>query len=48
VIFLLCGGMAAADDDGAGPGPLRQFIDQQVGGIHKLVVPATDAAIPLP
>jgi hypothetical protein len=27
---------------------LRRFIDQQVGGIHKLMVPATDADIPVP
>jgi hypothetical protein len=30
------------------PIQLRQFIDQQVGGVNKFKVPATDADIPLP
>jgi Di-haem cytochrome c peroxidase len=34
-----------SDPTGAG---LRQFIDRQVGGIDKFMVPATDAAIPTP
>jgi hypothetical protein len=37
---------AAAQGDS--PTQLRRFIDQQVGGIDKLKVPATDADIPLP
>jgi hypothetical protein len=44
--FLLLGGVAAAQ--GNSPTQLRQFIDQQVGGIDKLKVPATDAEIPVP
>lgn len=38
-------GSAAADH---GPVALRQFIDQQVGGIQKLKVPASDADLPQP
>ena len=45
LLLSLCG-VAAAQGDG--PTKLRQFIDQQVGGIDKLKVPATDAAIPVP
>ena len=55
IVCLVCGGVAAAtDDDRDGESrretarQLRQFIDQQVGGIDKLKVPATDADIPLP
>lgn len=47
VAAAMCGHPAVADDRDS-PVQLRQFIDQQVGGIHKFVVPATDAAIPLP
>jgi len=58
-VTLLCGGLAVANDDDddrdrdLGPGridaaQLRQFIDSQVGGIQKLMVPADDASIPLP
>ena len=47
IIAALSGQAAVAHDSGDAQ-QLRQFIDQQVGGIHKLVVPATDAAIPLP
>jgi hypothetical protein len=43
---LLCSGLAAGQ--GASPVELRRFIDQQVGGIQTLVVPADNAAIPLP
>jgi cytochrome c peroxidase len=43
----LCG-VASAQGNGNSPTQLRRFIDQQVGGIDKLKVPATDAAIPLP
>src|SRR3954453_7040018 len=47
--LLLCGGTAAAwNDDNDDAYPLRRFISQQVGGIEKLMVPATDADIPLP
>src|ERR1700739_1799082 len=45
-ISLLCSGMAAAQ--GNSPVQLRQFIGEQVGGIDKLQVPATNAAIPVP
>src|ERR1700722_8193940 len=45
-ILLLCGRVAAAQ--GNSPVQLRQFIGQQVGGIDKLQVPATNAAIPVP
>jgi len=47
-VSLLCGVAAADEGEGNSPTEVRQFIDQQVGGIQKLVVPATDAAIPLP
>ena len=41
-ILLLCSGVAPAQyDDGAAW--LRRFIGQQVGGIDRLKVPATDA-----
>ena len=33
---------------GRQPDPLRRFIDQQVGGIEKLMVPAHDADLPQP
>src|SRR5215813_7309574 len=39
-------GLAAAQGDS--PTQLRRFIDQQVGGIDKLKVPAKDTDIPLP
>jgi len=38
-------GPASADD---GPLALRSFIDAQVGGIEKLMVPAEDSALPQP
>ena len=51
-LSLLCGAAVAdrddRDDRGAGPAQLRRFIDEQVGGIHKLAVPPDDASIPLP
>ena len=57
-VTLLLGGLAVASDDderdqdsGHSQGraaQLRQFIDRQVGGINKLMVPANDAAIPVP
>src|SRR3954453_24131119 len=47
--LLLCGGVAAAwNEDNDDAYRLRRFISQQVGGIEKLMVPATDADIPLP
>jgi cytochrome c peroxidase len=46
LLLSLSSGLAAADDNGATQ--LRQFIGQQVGGIDKLKVPATDADIPVP
>src|SRR5262249_47464645 len=45
LLMSLCGVLAAQGDS---PTQLRQFIDQQVGGIVKLTVPLTDADIPLP
>lgn len=42
-LSLLCGAVAADS-----PTELRYFIDQQVGGIDKLKVPATNAEIPVP
>lgn len=46
LLFLSFCGVAAAQGDS--PAQLRRFIDQQIGGVDKLKVPATDAAIPLP
>ena len=45
LLLAFCG---AAGAQGDSPTQLRQFIDQQTGGINKLKVPATDADIPLP
>jgi cytochrome c peroxidase len=46
---LLCGAVAAdSGDHGSSPTQLRRFIDQQVGGIEKLMVPANDADLPQP
>ncbi len=45
-LSLLCGGVAAGQ--GNSPTQLRRFIDQQVGGIEKLMVPAHDADLPQP
>src|SRR3974390_1892678 len=47
LLSLSCG-IASAQDNGNSPTQLRQFIGQQVGGIDKLKVPATDADIPVP
>ncbi len=48
-LALACGIAAADHDDGGlGAPQLRQFIGQQVGGIDKLKVPATNAALPVP
>ena len=46
VASLLCGGAAAAQ--GNSPTQLRRFIDEQVGGIEKLMVPAHDSELPQP
>src|SRR5688572_12377699 len=45
-VSLLCGGIAAAQ--GNSPTQVRRFIDKQVGGIQKLMVPAHDADLPQP
>ena len=45
-LFLLCGAVLAAQ--GNSPTQLRQFIDQQVSGIQKLMVPAHDTDLPQP
>ena len=47
LLSLSCG-VASAQDNGASPTQLRRFIGQQVGGIDKLKVPATDADVPVP
>ncbi|HEU4402648.1 MAG TPA: cytochrome c peroxidase, partial [Candidatus Polarisedimenticolia bacterium] len=46
-VALLFGGMAAAQE-GNSPTQLRRFIDQQVGGIRKMMVPAHNSEIPQP
>ncbi len=45
--LLVLGGAVVADADD-GHGGLREFIAKQVGGIEKLMVPATNAGIPVP
>ena len=45
-ISVLWSGVAAAQ--GNSPTQLRRFIDQQVGGIEKLMVPAHDSDLPQP
>ncbi len=45
-VFLFGGGVAAAQ--GNSPTQLRRLIDQQVGGIQRLTVPAHDADLPQP
>jgi cytochrome c peroxidase len=45
-VGLLCG--LASGDEGTSPTQLRQLINQQVGGIDKLKVPATNAELPVP
>ena len=51
-LSLLCGTVAAdqgdRSDHGSSPIQLRRFIDAQVGGIEKLMVPADDADLPQP
>ena len=46
-VSLLCG-VAAAEGNGSSPTQLRRYIDRQVGGIEKLMVPAHDAGLPQP
>lgn len=41
-------GVGGRGDGGGGASALRRFIDQQVGGIAKLQVPADDADLPQP
>ncbi len=50
VVISAVAGKAWDDDDPdrIEPASLRQYIDQAVGGIQKLKVPATDAEIPIP
>src|ERR1041384_2913970 len=48
VALLLISFCGVASAQGDSPTHLRQFIDQQVGGINKLKVPPTDADIPMP
>jgi cytochrome c peroxidase len=45
-LALCCSGFAAAQ--GNSPTQLRGFIDQQVGGLNKLMVPAKDEDLPQP
>jgi len=45
-VFLLSGGVPAAQ--GNSPTQLRRFVDQRIGGIEKLMVPAHDADLPQP
>lgn len=45
LLFLTAGAAAA---QGNSPAQLRRFIDQQVGGIEKLIVPSRDADLPQP
>jgi len=55
-VLLVCGAVSIAKEDDSNDwrrGPyvsqrLRQFIDEQVGGIDKLKVPAKDTDLPLP
>ncbi|MBI4902720.1 MAG: hypothetical protein HY820_03745 [Acidobacteria bacterium] len=46
LVVSLLPGVATAQDES--PTQLRQFINQQVGGIEKLVVPELDEALPQP
>lgn len=46
LLFTSLCGIAAGQGDS--PVQLREFIGQQVGGIDKLMVPATNAGIPVP
>src|ERR1044071_282637 len=46
--LALLGGVLGALATGDGPTQLRRYVDQQVGGIDKLKVPATNAEMPVP
>jgi cytochrome c peroxidase len=46
ILSLVCSGVATAQ--GHSSTQLRRFIDNQVGGIQKLIVPAHDADLPQP
>ena len=48
LIALASAGGVGLADEGQNGTWLRNFIDQQVGGIDKLKVPATNAGIPVP
>lgn len=45
-VSLVCSGVAAAQ--GNSPTQLRRFIDQQVGGIQNMMVPAHNSELPQP
>lgn len=45
-LVVLCRGVGADED--SGPSHLRVLIDQAVGGIQKMIVPADNASIPVP
>ena len=47
-LSLLCGAAFADRDDRSDGHALRRFIGEQVGGIERLMVPATNADIPVP
>jgi hypothetical protein len=47
-LLLLLVASDFVDAQGSSANQLRQFIDRQVGGIHKLMVPAHDADLPQP
>jgi cytochrome c peroxidase len=47
-VALLGAALAAAATADPGPVPLRNFVANQVGGLHKLTVPADDASMPVP
>ena len=46
--LLLISFCRTATAQGDSPSQLRQFIDQQAGGLNKLMVPRTNAEIPVP
>src|SRR4051794_36647336 len=45
-LSLICSGVATAQ--GNSPTQLRRYVDEQVGGIQKLMVPAHDVDLPQP
>lgn len=48
VAFLIAGTSGPAAAQGNSPTQLRQFIDQQVGGLRKLMVPSHNVDLPQP